>query len=888
MAFAPDGRLFVAEKDGDVRIIKQGALLGTPFLSVNTDVCCERGLLGITLDPDFATNGFVYVYYTATAAGAAGSIHNRVSRFTADPSNADVALAGSEQPILDLEPLAPNFHNGGAIHFGPDGKLYVAVGDNYTFENAQMLTTRLGKMLRINPDGTIPADNPFYNTPGAKKEIWALGLRNPFTFAFSSSGLMYINDVGNAWAEEIDAGEPGANYGWPLCEGACLNPNFVDPVYAYTHEDGSGKAITGGAFYEAEQFPSEYRGSYFFGDYVQGFIKRLLPGSGAVMDFLGNVPSPVDIDVGPDGSLYYLSIGEGAVHRVQYVASQQQQQQPQENSVPVAWITASPASGVPPLEVTFDGSASTDPDQDEQLSYSWDFGDGSEPASGALVTHTYDTDGYFTARLTVDDGRGGTSSATAGITVGNPPAGTIQTPPAGTKYSAGDIISFSGDGSDAEDGILPDSAFSWQVVLHHNTHTHPFTEFRGVRSGNFTVPKIMETAPDVWFGIYLTVRDSSGLASVQSTDVYPNRVDVVLDSNIAGAQIFLDGQPGTAPRHFTGVTGVTRTLQAPIEQVIGGRLYRFQSWSDGGEATHTIDTPSSTMGNSSNPITYTAEYAPADPSLAGVKVNAYTLDGAEVTGLWSTIAPLGEQSVAGAYTPATFAPEPGVAHAVSAEDSSDGIYVFDHWGDDGSGTDRIRTVTPLPGENVTLAAYYRTPAAALAIKSADLSGNALNGMYAMVAPVNNSTTKESFTNSTYVGYVGGAYNVTASDYAGIVFDHWEDGTTSNTRTVRLYGDREITAYYRIAADSVMALTPLTHVSEDKSSLTLNAVSPDGSVLHMWSIIQPEEGGTYRVFVHDYGGYVFDHWEDGSRDRVRTLAVGENATITAHYAMTGAG
>ncbi|MER3407603.1 MAG: sugar dehydrogenase, partial [Nitrososphaera sp.] len=109
------------------------------------------------------------------------------------------------------------------------------------------LTSRFGKILRINPDGTIPADNPFYNTQGAYKEIWALGLRNPFTFAFQpGTGKMYINDVGQDWAEEIDAGKPGANYGWPTCEGACMNPDFVDPVYAYTHDDGAGRAITGG------------------------------------------------------------------------------------------------------------------------------------------------------------------------------------------------------------------------------------------------------------------------------------------------------------------------------------------------------------------------------------------------------------------------------------------------------------------------------------------------------------------------------------------------------------------------------------------------------------------------------------------------------------------
>src|SRR5574342_96264 len=262
MDFSPDGRLFVAQKGGSLKIIKNGVLLATPFLSVSVNSSGERGLLGIAFDPNFATNGYVYVYYTTSTT----PIHNRVSRFTADPANPDVALAGSEFQILNLETLSSaTNHNGGAIHFGKDGKLYIAVGENANTSNSQSLSTRLGKMLRINSDGTIPSDNPFFNTVGAKQEIWALGLRNPFTFAFSpnpASTLMYINDDGQDSWEEINSGISGANYGWPLCEGLCPNhPEFEDPSYTYGH-NGAGKAIAGGAFYEANQFPPEYKGSY--------------------------------------------------------------------------------------------------------------------------------------------------------------------------------------------------------------------------------------------------------------------------------------------------------------------------------------------------------------------------------------------------------------------------------------------------------------------------------------------------------------------------------------------------------------------------------------------------------------------------------------------------
>jgi glucose/arabinose dehydrogenase len=320
MDFSPDGRLFVNEKVGNVRIIQNGVLLSSPFVSIQANTTGERGLLGIAFDPQFTENGFVYLYYTTSA----NPIHNRVSRFTADPANPNVALAASEKPIMDLPPLTGlnGFHNAGAIHFGKDGKLYVAVGDDHNPTNSQSLATDFGKMLRINSDGTIPQDNPFFNTSGARKEIWALGLRNPFTFAFSpaiDSKLMYINDVGEETWEEIDSGTPGANYGWPVCEGRCSPPNsaFVDPIYTYNH-NGTHAAITGAAFYESSQFPPEYKGSYFFGDYVQGFINRITPNN-QIADFLTNADSPVDIKIASDGSLYYLSYHGGQVHKVQFV-----------------------------------------------------------------------------------------------------------------------------------------------------------------------------------------------------------------------------------------------------------------------------------------------------------------------------------------------------------------------------------------------------------------------------------------------------------------------------------------------------------------------------------------------------------------------------------------
>ena len=314
MEIAPDGRIFVCQQGGALRVIKNGVLLTTPFITLSVDPAGERGLLGIAFDPNFATNNFLYLYYTVPS----NPRRNRVSRFTA---NGDVAVAGSETVIWELNDLtgATN-HNGGAIHFGPDGKLYIAVGENATASNAQTLGNMLGKVLRINSNGTIPTDNPFFNTAtGNNRSIWALGLRNPFTFAFQpGTGRMFINDVGQDTWEEINDGIAGSNYGWPNTEGATSNPAFRSPLFSYTHNEGC--AIAGGAFYNplTAQFPPSFVGKYFFADLCGGWIHLFDPATGTASDFASGISQPVDLKVDTDGSLYYLSRGSGAVFRVQF------------------------------------------------------------------------------------------------------------------------------------------------------------------------------------------------------------------------------------------------------------------------------------------------------------------------------------------------------------------------------------------------------------------------------------------------------------------------------------------------------------------------------------------------------------------------------------------
>jgi glucose/arabinose dehydrogenase len=318
-AQAPDGRLFVAQQGGALRVVRNASLLATPFITLPVDPNGERGLIGVTLHPQFASNGYVYLYYTTAENGT----HNRISRFTANPANADVALANSELRIADLPALSSaTNHNGGAMHFGLDGKLYVAVGDNANSAKAPNLADPFGKMLRFNDNGTIPTDNPFYTAPPTLVDaIWAYGLRNPFTFAVQPvSGRIHINDVGAGTWEEINLGTPGANFGWPATEGPTTAAGVTAPLFAYRHSattpPGSGPggfftgcAITGGAFYpDTGNFPATYRGSYFFADYCSSVIGRIDLANGNAAYAFGSVTgSPVDMLAGSDGALYVLT-----------------------------------------------------------------------------------------------------------------------------------------------------------------------------------------------------------------------------------------------------------------------------------------------------------------------------------------------------------------------------------------------------------------------------------------------------------------------------------------------------------------------------------------------------------------------------------------------------
>jgi glucose/arabinose dehydrogenase len=323
MTFGPDGKLYVCEKAGRIRVISGGVLQEEPFLTLDVHAvgsAGSNGLLGVTFDPQFVSNQHFYVHYTVKPTETTPA-HNRISRFTASGDTADPA---TELVLLELHEIvtASNaVHYGGDLQFGVDGKLYVAVGDYDEDESAQLLTDFRGKILRLNPDGTIPADNPFFaEATGANRAIWALGLRNPFTFAFDPlTGRMFINDVGEATSEEINDGLAGANYGWPEAEGPGSNPQFQNPVHSYTHDEGC--AVTAGAFFNpvSTPYPSAYVGRYFFVDFCEGWMRTLDPDNPATAaSFAAGMAFPTDLEAGPDGHLYYIEWNGANVYRIDY------------------------------------------------------------------------------------------------------------------------------------------------------------------------------------------------------------------------------------------------------------------------------------------------------------------------------------------------------------------------------------------------------------------------------------------------------------------------------------------------------------------------------------------------------------------------------------------
>ena len=699
VAFTPDGRILVTSQSGALRVHDQaGTLLGTALTLGSTQICSnsERGLLGVAVDPAFAGNGYVYLFYTHRKPGGdcgmASPITNltavnRVSRFTMTGNSASLA---SEVVLIDEMPSPAGNHNAGDLGFGKDGYLYVSIGDggcdwngggcggsNDAARDQHVLT---GKILRIavNPDGStaIPPTNPFQGpdsdrcalagrtSPGRKcQETFAWGLRNPFRFAFDPNAAgtrLFVNDVGQGAREEIDLGQAGADYGWNCREGTRVNstsgacsptpPAMVDPIFDYDRGAIGGTSgcasITGGAFVPSGVWPAAYNGAYLFADYVCGWIFRLsaMPPFAAA-DFATNLgaSSATSLAFGPSQStqaLYYTTYGGGGqLRRISYALPG--------NNPPTAVASGSPLTGGPPLTVTFSAAGSSDPDTGDTLTYFWNFGDGSPEVVTASLTvqHTYVAAGSFTATLRArDDHFSFSAPATVLVQPGNtPPVPQILTPDTGATFGVGQTLTLSGSASDAQDGPLPANRRSWSVLLHHAGHVHPFL---GPVSGDgisFTAPapEDLTAAANSYLEVQLTATDFSGASATVTRDVHPRKVDVTFATEPPGLVVDVQGSTLTGPQTVTSWVAYVLDVTAPSFQASGSQTWIFSAWADGGGgSSRSIVTPPSAT-------TYTARY---QMSVDGGPSDFFTLIPCRVLDTRGAPGPLGGPALAAGQT----------------------------------------------------------------------------------------------------------------------------------------------------------------------------------------------------------------------------------------------
>jgi glucose/arabinose dehydrogenase len=329
VAWPPDGtrRMFALEREGRVRIADaDGTLHRTPLIDVsdNTSTSTEEGLLGLAFDPNYPKNGYVYIDYTANDASV------NVVRYTLAP-NQDQVDPSTAMTVMSI-PKRSKFHNGGTLAFGPDGYLYISVGDDEASQEAQTTTSIYGKILRIDVDSAqpyaVPPTNPFVDTPGARPEIWAYGFRNPWRFSFDrSTGDMWIGDVGDARWEEVDMqpanSHGGENYGWPYFEGAectdqshCQDSNLIAPLVTYGHNMNC--AVMGGYVYRGPSVPA-FDGRYLFGDLCTGGIFTMTGDAQQGWTRVELGFSPIKIDSfaeDPNEDIYVSDIQGGVIYRI--------------------------------------------------------------------------------------------------------------------------------------------------------------------------------------------------------------------------------------------------------------------------------------------------------------------------------------------------------------------------------------------------------------------------------------------------------------------------------------------------------------------------------------------------------------------------------------------
>ncbi len=581
--FASATEFLVGEKGGVVWDVRDGAKRATPVIDLKQEILNngDRGLLSLAIDPNFASNGWLYLLYVVDpnqdGNDSEQESFGRLTRYTTalDANGNRVADLASRLVLIGATwsegiPSLHFSHAVGDLRFASDGSLFLSAGDGAHWDvtdpggfdpggfgpgkfdasedigafRAQSPTSLAGKILRVDPaTGLGLSDNPFWtgNAADHASRVWALGLRNPFRFCLIPGtgpiDELYICNVGWETWESVDHCRGGENFGWPCREGPVaessyedIDPNgecddpslFTPPFFTYHHyqyttqynPDFVGQCAVGVLVYGGTEYPSSYLGRVFLGDYASEWIRSVLVinGAAASSDRFGNdVGHPVDLEADPlNGDILYASMSASVIRRIRYTKA---------DHPPVALATVAPTSGPSPLAVTFDATASYDPEL-SPLTYDWDFGDGSPHATTAIASHTYAGSGTFQALLVVKDAIGNTASFTQTIAVDNSPPVivAIDDPAPGSFYHVGVPMAFDATVADAEDDAagVP-LTVEWVVDLVHDHHTHPdWATLNGAHVTYAPPPH----GHGVNLHVTLNVTDSGGLTASQGFDLY--------------------------------------------------------------------------------------------------------------------------------------------------------------------------------------------------------------------------------------------------------------------------------------------------------------------------------------------------------------------------------
>ncbi|MBL7825401.1 MAG: PQQ-dependent sugar dehydrogenase [Saprospiraceae bacterium] len=589
MAVSPDGRIFITEKDGLVRIVENDILLVDPFLVMQVEDFNEQGLGHIALHPSFPTQPYVYLYFTV--ADSNGFSHNKVIRVEADGNQ---AIPGSETLIYNCDSSPGTIHHGGDMVFGADGKLYISTGDKGYSHLVQSLESDLGKVLRLNPDGSIPGNNPYFSqTFGKYRAIYAYGFRNPYSMAVQpETGRIFISDVGSSSWEEVNELFSGKNYGWPIVEGKKTNQNlpsnYQDPLYAYDHNTGC--SIIGAAFspQSGGNFPAAYAGRFFFADYCQGYIKSLHANTGQdEVLFASGINRPVGVVFNAAGEMYYLAragLGGGTY------------EDNTESENGAVWKVIFTNSDAPfvyqdPKNVHLVGGENHEflvqALGKKPLHYRWQKDGVDLTVADTNILHLTnvqlaDSNSIYRCIVTNTSGVDTSQTATMWVTNNQRPLLEIQLPTSDFLYRAGASIPFSGVAIDPETGPIHPAQTTWKIDFHHDEHIHPvMVPTPNLDYEEVFVPSVGEVDDQVWYRFYFSAKDPAGLSRSIYRDILPLKTSILVESNKPEVPVDADGFWGATPYLFQSVAGIKRSVRVPTFISEPDSVWIFKTWNDG-------------------------------------------------------------------------------------------------------------------------------------------------------------------------------------------------------------------------------------------------------------------------------------------------------------------